>query len=60
MLSIIVIIILSYLAGSIPTSVIMSKLTRGIDLWDHSSVNVRATNVRELEQNQDLYHIDIK
>ncbi len=45
MLSIIVIIILSYLAGSIPTSIIMSKLTRGIDIRDYGSGNAGATNV---------------
>ena len=45
MLSIIVIIMLSYLAGSIPTSIIMSKLTRGIDIRDYGSGNAGATNV---------------
>lgn len=45
MLSIIVIIFLSYLAGSIPTSIIMSKLTRGIDIREHGSGNAGATNV---------------
>lgn len=45
MLSLILIIVLSYLAGSIPTSIIMSKLTRGIDIRDHGSGNAGATNV---------------
>ena len=45
MLSIIAIIIFSYLAGSIPTSIIMSKLTRGIDIRDYGSGNAGATNV---------------
>ncbi|MDZ7334617.1 MAG: glycerol-3-phosphate 1-O-acyltransferase PlsY [candidate division KSB1 bacterium] len=44
MLSIIVIIVLSYLAGSIPTSIIMSKLTRGIDIRNYGSGNAGATN----------------
>ncbi len=44
MLSMIVIILLSYLAGSIPTSIIMSKLTRGIDIRDYGSGNAGATN----------------
>ena len=44
MLSLILIIFLSYLAGSIPTSIIMSKLTRGIDIRDHGSRNAGATN----------------
>jgi glycerol-3-phosphate acyltransferase PlsY len=45
MLSLIVIIFLSYLAGSIPTSIIMSRLTRGIDIRDYGSGNAGATNV---------------
>ncbi len=45
MLSLILIILLSYLAGSIPTSIIMSKLTRGIDIREHGSGNAGATNV---------------
>lgn len=39
------IIILSYLVGSIPTSIIISKLTRGIDIRDHGSGNAGGTNV---------------
>ena len=45
MISLILIIFLSYLAGSIPTSIIMSKLTRGIDIRDYGSGNAGATNV---------------
>ncbi len=44
MVSLIVIIVLSYLAGSIPTSIIMSKLTRGIDIREFGSGNAGATN----------------
>ncbi len=44
MLSLIVIIVLSYLAGSIPTSIIASKLFRGIDIRDYGSGNAGATN----------------
>lgn len=44
MLSLISIIILGYLAGSIPTSIILSKLLRGIDIRDHGSGNAGATN----------------
>lgn len=44
MLSIISIIILSYLAGSIPTSIILSKLLRGIDIRDYGSGNAGGTN----------------
>jgi len=39
------IIILSYLVGSIPTSIIVSKLTRGIDIRDYGSGNAGGTNV---------------
>jgi len=45
MLSLILIIFLSYITGSIPTSIIMSKLTRGIDIRDYGSGNAGATNV---------------
>lgn len=44
MLSIITIIVLSYLAGSIPTSIICSKLFRGIDIRDYGSGNAGGTN----------------
>lgn len=44
MLSLILIILLSYLAGSIPTSIICSKLFRGIDIRDHGSGNAGGTN----------------
>lgn len=39
------IIILSYLVGSIPTSIIVSKLNRGIDIRDYGSGNAGGTNV---------------
>jgi len=39
------IVILSYLIGSIPTSIIVSKLTRGIDIREHGSGNAGGTNV---------------
>lgn len=44
MISLIAIIILSYLAGSIPTSIICSRLFRGIDIRDYGSGNAGATN----------------
>lgn len=44
MISLIIIIVLSYLVGSIPTSIIMSKLFRSIDIRDHGSGNAGATN----------------
>ena len=36
---------LSYLVGSIPTSIIVSKLTKGIDIRDFGSGNAGGTNV---------------
>ncbi len=45
MLNLLVIIILSYLAGSIPTSIIISKLVRGIDIRNYGSGNAGGTNV---------------
>lgn len=39
------IIILSYLVGSIPTSIIISKLVMGFDIRDHGSGNAGGTNV---------------
>ena len=44
MISLIVIIFLSYLTGSIPTSIIFSKLFRGFDIRDHGSGNAGGTN----------------
>lgn len=38
-------IILSYLIGSIPTAYIFGKLYKGIDIREHGSGNVGATNV---------------
>ncbi len=45
MLQVIFMIALSYLAGSIPTSIIAGKLTKGIDIRQHGSGNAGATNV---------------
>jgi glycerol-3-phosphate acyltransferase PlsY len=39
------IIILSYLVGSIPTSIIVSKLSHGIDIRNYGSGNAGGTNV---------------
>ncbi|MCX6151478.1 MAG: glycerol-3-phosphate 1-O-acyltransferase PlsY [Ignavibacteriales bacterium] len=39
------IIILSYLVGSIPTSIILSKLIKGIDIRDYGSGNAGGSNV---------------
>jgi len=45
MLSLSVIILLSYLVGSIPTSILVSRFGRGIDIRNHGSGNAGGTNV---------------
>jgi glycerol-3-phosphate acyltransferase PlsY len=45
MISVLIVIILSYLIGSIPTSLIAGKVLRGIDIRKHGSGNAGATNV---------------
>ena len=44
MLNLTVILVLSYLAGSFPTSIIVGKITRGIDIREHGSGNAGGTN----------------
>jgi glycerol-3-phosphate acyltransferase PlsY len=45
MLPIAIISILSYLVGSIPTSIIVARIRRGIDIRQHGSGNAGGTNV---------------
>ncbi len=45
MLNLLFVMLLSYLAGSIPNSIIISKLVRGIDIREHGSGNAGGTNV---------------
>lgn len=45
MLNLLVIVILSYLVGSIPTSILISKSVKGIDIRQHGSGNAGGTNV---------------
>jgi len=45
MLNLIVVTILSYLVGSIPTSLLISKKVKGIDIREHGSGNAGGTNV---------------
>jgi len=45
MLSLILIIVIGYLVGSFPTSIITGKILRGIDIREHGSGNAGATNV---------------
>ncbi len=40
-----IIVLLSYLVGSIPTSIIVSKAVKGIDIRQHGSGNAGGTNV---------------
>jgi glycerol-3-phosphate acyltransferase PlsY len=44
MLNFLVILVLSYLTGSFPTSIIVGKLTKGIDVREHGSGNAGGTN----------------
>jgi len=45
MLNLIFIILLSYFVGSIPNSIIVSKIVKGIDIRNHGSGNAGGTNV---------------
>ncbi len=45
MLNLAIVIILSYVVGSIPTSIIASKLLHGMDIRQHGSGNAGGTNV---------------
>ncbi|HPN37038.1 MAG TPA: glycerol-3-phosphate 1-O-acyltransferase PlsY, partial [Melioribacteraceae bacterium] len=45
MLNLLFVVLLSYLVGSIPTSIIISKITNGIDIRQHGSGNAGGTNV---------------
>ena len=45
MLLLAIIVILSYLVGSIPNSIIVSKMVKGIDIRQHGSGNAGGTNV---------------
>ena len=40
-----ILVVLSYLIGSIPTSIIVTKLLRGVDIREHGSGNAGGTNV---------------
>lgn len=44
MFSILLIAVLSYILGSVPTSIIVGKIFRGIDIREHGSGNAGATN----------------
>jgi glycerol-3-phosphate acyltransferase PlsY len=48
MLSLAAIIVLSYFVGSIPTSIIVTKLVRGVDIRNYGSGNAGGTNVARL------------
>ena len=45
MLSLVICVLLSYLIGSIPSSIIVSKLVRGIDIREYGSGNAGFANV---------------
>ena len=44
-MEVITLLILSYLTGSIPTSIIVSRVVKNIDIREHGSGNAGATNV---------------
>lgn len=44
MTELLIVAVLSYLVGSIPTAIIAAKSTRGIDIREHGSGNVGGTN----------------
>lgn len=44
MILLLVLVLVSYLVGSIPTSIIMGRVTRGIDIREHGSGNAGGTN----------------
>lgn len=44
LMHLIILILASYLAGSIPTSIVLGRLLRGIDVREHGSRNPGATN----------------
>ncbi|MCH7852533.1 MAG: glycerol-3-phosphate 1-O-acyltransferase PlsY [Candidatus Marinimicrobia bacterium] len=44
MILLLVLLLISYLVGSIPSSIIMGQVTRGIDIRDYGSGNAGATN----------------
>ena len=43
-----ILVVLAYLIGSIPSAYLAGKLTRGIDLREHGSGNLGATNVHRV------------
>lgn len=45
MIDLLIIALLSYVAGSFPTAIIVGKLTKGIDIREHGSGNAGGTNV---------------
>ena len=45
MVNLAIVIMLSYIVGSIPTSIIASKIARGMDIRQHGSGNAGGTNV---------------
>ncbi len=45
MITLLLVLVLSYLLGSIPTSVLAGRLIAGVDVREHGSLNAGATNV---------------
>ena len=45
MLTLLAVVVGGYLLGSLPTALVVGRFTRGVDVRDHGSGNVGATNV---------------
>lgn len=48
MMPLALVVVLSYFVGSFPTSIIVTKIVRGLDIRDHGSGNAGGTNVMRL------------
>ncbi len=48
MITLLVVLVLSYLLGSIPTSILVARVVSGVDIREHGSGNAGATNVYRL------------
>ena len=45
MVSLLIIILLSYIAGSFPSGIVLGRILKGVDVREHGSKNMGATNV---------------
>jgi len=47
MIELVILLLASYMTGSFPTSVVVTRVTKNIDIREHGSGNAGATNVFE-------------